>query len=40
MYIKLSLRDVNKATDTTTGILHLKALGLLQYSPDTLDTRE
>lgn len=38
MYIKLSLRDVNKATDTT--ILHLKALGLLQYSPGTLDTRE
>lgn len=38
MYIKLSLRDVNKATDTT--ILHLKALGLLRYSPDTLDTRE
>lgn len=37
MFIKLSLRDV-KASDTT--ILHLKALGLLQYSPDTLDTRE
>lgn len=37
MYIKLSLRGV-KASDTT--ILHLKALGLLQYSPDTLDTRE